>query len=290
MSETLYSIAIGAFNESLKIIMIIFVLMIIVELLVLRYRNKIISLMNRNKYLNYVLSSFLGSVPGCVGTFTADSLYMSGLAGFGSIVAVMVATFGDETFLMLSMAAAGKIPLDIVIILVASLFVLGIAAGAIADKLQHRFGLKFAARCRIHHHEEEEFKPMHFIKEHVYGHIIKKHLSRIFIWLFVAVFIIELMQGYIDPDTLLAGQNLYIILIGAAMIGLLPISGPNIFFIVMFAEGYIPFSILLANSIVQDGHGSLPILGFSLDDFLKIKAFNLLFGLVIGLVLLMVGL
>jgi len=68
----------------------------------------------------------------------------------------------------------------------------------------------------------------------------------------------------------------------AAVIGILPLSGPNIVFISMYAQGILPFSVLLTNSIVQDGHGLLPILGFSVEDSVKIKVFNLAFGLIIG--------
>ena len=79
-------------------------------------------------------------------------------------------------------------------------------------------------------------------------------------------------------------------LIMASLIALLPISGPNIVLIVLFAKGIVPFSVLLANSIIQDGHGLLPIMGFSMDDAVKIKAFNFVVGFGLGLILLLFGL
>ena len=85
-------------------------------------------------------------------------------------------------------------------------------------------------------------------------------------------------------------KTMFFILILASLIGLLPISGPNVFLVVMFSKGLIPFSVLLANSIIQDGHGLLPIMGFSMNDAVKIKSFNFIFGLTIGLVLLLIGL
>ena len=47
--------------------------------------------------------------------------------------------------------------------------------------------------------------------------------------------------------------------------------------------------MVLVNSIVQDGHGLLPIIGFSIKDALKLKIFNLVFGLVVGLVVFSLG-
>jgi hypothetical protein len=54
-------------------------------------------------------------------------------------------------------------------------------------------------------------------------------------------------------------------------------------FVMLYARGLIPFSILLASSIVQDGHGMLPLLSYTVRDSLLIKVFNLVFGIVIGL-------
>jgi hypothetical protein len=58
----------------------------------------------------------------------------------------------------------------------------------------------------------------------------------------------------------------------------------------MFATGVIPFSVLLTNSIVQDGHGLLPMLSYSVKDSIKIKLFNLIIGLTLGTILFAFGL
>jgi len=48
--------------------------------------------------------------------------------------------------------------------------------------------------------------------------------------------------------------------------------------------------VLLASSIVQDGHGMLPLLSYSVRDSILMKLFSLLIGLGIGLVLWAIGL
>jgi hypothetical protein len=58
----------------------------------------------------------------------------------------------------------------------------------------------------------------------------------------------------------------------------------------LFSQQLIPFSILLASSIVQDGHGMLPVLAESRKDFFLIKGISVLIGLVIGTILLFLGL
>ena len=60
-------------------------------------------------------------------------------------------------------------------------------------------------------------------------------------------------------------------------------------FVAMFADGLVPFSVLLASSIVQDGHGMLPLLSYTLKDSVLIKSFNLVIGLGLGSILYMLG-
>jgi len=238
--------------------------------------------------LEYTTSSFFGIIPGCVGTFAMDSLYMAGLLGFGGIIAVMISTSGDEAFLFLSMAFQGLISWVTILSMVFALFILGIAGGYLADYYKKKTKMTFCEKCKIPYHKHKEFEVEHFIKKHIYNHIIKKHIWKIFLWIFSAIFIIGILQSRINLA--LSGVNMFYILIIASLIALLPISGPNIFLIVMFSKGLIPFSVLLANSIIQDGHGLLPILGFSVKDALKIKLFNFILGLIVGLILLGIGL
>jgi len=279
----------ASLQASVEITLIIFILMVVVELLVLKYKEKIIEFTQKNKFLSYITASFFGSIPGCVGTFAMDSLYMAGLLGFGGIIAAMVATSGDEAFLLISMVFSGEIGFDIFLGLTAILFLLGILAGFIGDFITRKNRLAIHEKCEIICHEKEFFNFKHFLKEHVYGHILKKHLWQIFLWLLGAIFIIELLQNRIDLEGLFRSANAFYILLAAVLVGVLPISGPNVVLVMLFAKGLIPFSILLANSIVQDGHGLLPILGFSLKDALKIKGFNLALGLFVGGLLLLFG-
>ena len=68
----------------------------------------------------------------------------------------------------------------------------------------------------------------------------------------------------------------------SVFIGVIPESGPHLVFVMLFAQGHIPFSVLLASSMVQEGHGMLPLLSYTLKDSMLIKAFNLVYGLLIG--------
>jgi len=81
---------------------------------------------------------------------------------------------------------------------------------------------------------------------------------------------------------------IWVLLLGALM-GLIPESGPHLIFVMMYAQGLIPFSVLFTTSFVQDGHGMPPLLSYSLKDSVLIKLFNITFRLLSGGVLFALG-
>ena len=60
-------------------------------------------------------------------------------------------------------------------------------------------------------------------------------------------------------------------------------------FVAGFAQGLMPLSALVASSVVQDGHGMLPLLAQSWREFLKVKAITFAAGLSAGYGLLLLG-
>ena len=80
------------------------------------------------------------------------------------------------------------------------------------------------------------------------------------------------------------------VLLAGAFLGIIPESGPHLILVMLYAEGLIPFSVLFTSSFVQDGHGMLPLLSYSIKDSVLIKVFNLVFGLGVGAILYTVGL
>ena len=127
--------------------------------------------------------------------------------------------------------------------------------------------------------------PEHFLKEHLYGHVLKKHLLRIFLWTWGAFILLYFIQSNLALTNLMQ-NNIYLILLFAVLIGLIPDSGPQMIFVTLFSQSLLPFSILLANSIVQDGHGMLPLFAESKKDFVRVKLINMVVGLLVGLLLL----
>jgi hypothetical protein len=124
---------------------------------------------------------------------------------------------------------------------------------------------------------------------HIWEHIFKKHIWKIFLWTFFALAFTHLALDHLDLKSFVS-DHLAKVFIIAILIGLIPESGPHLIFVTLFAQGVIPFSVLLASSIVQDGHGILPLLSHSLSDVIKIKLINAVYALIIGGLFLLIGL
>jgi hypothetical protein len=113
-------------------------------------------------------------------------------------------------------------------------------------------------------------------------------VPRIFLWTFGALLLMELIVTRWDiGDSIQSNQ--WIVLILAALIGLVPESGPHLIFVTLFDQNLVPLSTLLTSSIVQDGHGMLPMLAHSRRIFILVKLVALCAGLLVGSILMAVG-
>lgn len=291
------------------------------------------------RWKQYILASFLGATPGCLGAFAVVSLYSHRELTLGALVAAMIATSGDEAFVMLSL-----IPEQSPFIFIILLF-LGLTAGYITDKMfKKNTGICVGCEQQFEIHESETCHcfprknlkkqwqhcipargilgftlflflfavvtgqlgppawnwlkvtlvlvsaaalfivstvPDHFLEEHLWNHVVKTHVPRIFLWTFGALLVMHLLVDQLDLSSWLQDNQL-LVLLAACLVGLIPESGPHLVFLTLYVEGSIPLSIFLASSVVQDGHGMLPLLAESRIDFFKVKTINLIVGLLLG--------
>lgn len=338
----------------------VFVMMLVIDYLNVLTAGGADKMLRNWKWGQSLLASFLGATPGCLGAYAVCSLYMHRIVTFGALSATMVATCGDEAFLMLSLfprkamliflilfvlgVATGILvdfflknkltstgrhleqyrshhggercvpfsreefvsqwknctPYRGILALVLALFILGISTGSVGH--QHLgVDTQVNVECSEHeHHSDWDWVkttlllasltalfmvatvPDHFLEEHFWHHLVKIHLWRIFLWVFGTMIIAGLLLKFVDIQKLVSGHALPLLLL-ACLIGLIPQSGPHVIFVTLYASGSIPFAVLLANSIVQDGHGLAPILSHSRKAFIAVKAGKFLLGMTVGL-------
>ena len=132
-------------RNSILITGLVTVMMMMIESLNIESHGLFFKGLRKTKVGQVVIAALLGSVPGCMGGFATVSLYTHRMFSFGALVAMMIASSGDEAFIMLAM-----IPQQ-ALILFAILFVTAVAAGVLVDVIYDR---KHSRTCYKHDHSE----------------------------------------------------------------------------------------------------------------------------------------
>lgn len=295
--QSIPHVLLDALTESLQICLLVIFIMTLIEIFNVVSHGHLFKRLENHKIGQVAVASGLGMIPGCLGGFAGVSLYSHRMVGFGALTAALIATTGDEAFLMLTMFPSKAI------LIMGGLFLFGLVTGIITDlvikALQKKGKLLDlgADRCSDdnyelhdcdchdhgHHHEghEDGHEIMHFIKEHVWGHVIKRHLPVIFAWTFGVLAIFGILSTRIDMETWLRGNTGLMIVI-AVLTGLIPESGPHMVFVSMFASGILPFPVLLASCISQDGHACLPLIAENKKSWIRVKALKSMLALAAG--------
>jgi len=126
------------------------------------------------------------------------------------------------------------------------------------------------------------------LEDHLWHHITLRHVPKIFIWTLGALVIMYFLTERLDlGPTIQKGK--WIVLVTACFVGIIPESGPHLLFVTLYVQGTVPLSVLVASSIVQDGHGLLPMLAHSRKDFLIVKSIAFIAGLAVGAAMMIFG-
>lgn len=124
----------------------------------------------------------------------------------------------------------------------------------------------------------------HFLEEHLWQHVIKVHLPKIFLWTFGVILCLTIINNFVNIHEIIDSKP-FIVLLVAILIGLIPQSGPHLIFLILFANGDLPLGIFLANCIVQDGHGALPLLAESRKAFFVSKGIKVVIAILVGVII-----
>ena len=364
-------IIIDILRNSVLITGLVIMMMMMIESFNIESHGRLFSGLRSSRIGQVVFSAALGAIPGCMGGFASVSLYTHRMISFGALVAMMIASSGDEAFVILAMLP------DKALWIFTLTFGIAVAAGIVTDLVRdalhrrkchredhsgcgermhceesfqiheeemepqvHSHGNKAHEKGRRHltwkravmfigiamfiaalasgalshdhdahgmHHDNPAsinllsedwmnvvfavlslivlgtvaFGSYHFVEEHLWRHIVRKHLPGIFAWTFGILAFIGIGMQYIDISGWIS-DNTAIMIILATLIGIIPESGPHMIFVTLYASGIVPFPVLLASCISQDGHASIPLLAESKISFAKAKLINCTVALAAG--------
>ncbi len=350
----MWHILIDVLRNSVLITGLVVIMMMMIESFNIESHGNFFSGLKKSRFGQVTVAALLGAIPGCMGGFATVSLYTHGMMSFGALIAMMIASSGDEAFVMLAMVPDKAMWIFVILLAVA------VAAGVLVDLFYKPRKADFACAegYEIHgedddvdvapghhpkqrhltwkrvvmflgvaifivalvtgyldhehgvHHEHEEtgldllseqwmnilfavlsvivlavlaFGSDHFIEEHLWHHIVKKHLPTIFAWTFGVLLGISVLLHFVDIGGWISDNTALMILLAAA-VGIIPESGPHLIFVTLYASGIVPLPVLLASCISQDGHASIPLLAESKRSFAQAKLLNFLIAVAVGFV------
>ena len=342
----LLDILLDALRSAILITGLVVVMMMLIETVNIDSKGGFFAGLKRSRIGQVTLSAFLGVIPGCMGGFASVSLYTHGIISFGALVAMMIASSGDEAFVMLAMMPQKAWWIFLL------LFAVAVATGLLTDLVWKRGGprsicnedfsiheddlqkkekhgrhitwkrvLMFAGVAlfitalltgQLEHEEHVEseatgiinllseewmywlfgglslvvlgvliFGSDHFVEEHLWHHIVVKHLPSVFCWTFGVLIAVGLGLHYLDIESWIS-SNIALMIVLATLVGIIPESGPHLIFVTLYATGIVPLPVLLASCISQDGHASLPLIAESKVSFLRAKLINCAVALLVG--------
>lgn len=189
-------------GHALMITGFVAVMMLVIEYLNVATRGTWERSLSRHTWGQVLLSGGLGATPGCLGAYAVTSLYVHRVITFGALVAAMVASCGDEAFVMLAMFPERAVQLFGLLLLA------GIATGALTDLLlkQRRTEVgRYRDDYSAVHPDEQRCTP--FSRQEIIDQW--RHCSPYRLWLtaFLLLFLVGVYSGSIGHQHFDGGED-----------------------------------------------------------------------------------
>jgi hypothetical protein len=99
----LKEIILNILNQAFMITAFVLFMMVVIEYINVQSKNVWAAKLHHSPVMQIVIAALLGLTPGCMGAFTVVSLYTHRLMGLAGLIAAMIATSGDEAFVMFAL-------------------------------------------------------------------------------------------------------------------------------------------------------------------------------------------
>ena len=206
-----------------------------------------------------VWGALLGVIPQCGFSAAASSLYAGHVITVGTLLAIFLSTSDEMLPIMISEAVA---PVVIVKILAAKV-IIGMISGLVVEFLYVGVMKKHEKEMDIHVVCEEE----HCSCEDGIFRSAFKHTLKIFAYILIISFLLNVVIGFIGEDTL-AGFFTAMPLVGeavAALVGLIPNCASSVVITELYLGGIIGAGAMMSGLLVNAGVGLLVLFRLNRD-------------------------
>ena len=188
------TIVIEVSKQALIISFFVFFMMLLTDYINVITRGHLSVIVKGGRWRQYFMASFLGATPGCLGAFLNVSFYTHGLLSLGAVTAGMIATSGDEAFVMLAMFP------DKALILFGVLFLVAIGSGRLVDKVAGALKIKPCEACQLQQvHVEDTEGCRCFSREEILPQLRYISRSRLIVLIILVLFAIAIVTGVLGP-------------------------------------------------------------------------------------------
>lgn len=251
--------------DTLKVLPILYLAYLLVACFSHEKSKKFTNFLNKSKKAGPLVGAFLGCVPQCGFSSVMSDLYARRSITLGTLIAVFIAT-SDEAIPIL--IANPNFTVDL-LIMIGLKIAFAIAFGYLVDITLNLFERKRIKKqlTQISEHDLEHTHDYCMCnghsdtKEHCHEENIfldaLHHSVSIALYIFVATLLINIIVKYVGMEALTSwfGGNVYIQILLAGLIGLIPNCAASVFLVELYINGGIAFSAMLAGLSVGAGVG-----------------------------------
>ena len=238
-----------ALEHNIKLLPFLFLTYLLMEFLEHKAGHKSNKIIKNSGSFGPLLGGVVGAAPQCGFSAAASSLYAGKVITMGTLIAIYLST-SDEMLPIFISEAVGVGTIGKVLGLK---ILLGVVTGYIVD-----------AVYKLVKHKEKEEMDIHAMCEHEHCNckdgILKsaiKHTIKIFIFILIVSFVINLAVEIIGEDTL--GSALtkipFLSVVIAAIIGLIPNCASSVVITRLYLEGMISAGAMMSGLLVGAGIG-----------------------------------
>ncbi len=251
MKLTMKEILFDTLLDSVKILPFLFLTYLVMELLEHKTGGKSKDQIRRARWSGPIWGGLLGVIPQCGFSTAASSLYAGRVITVGTLLAVYFSTSDEMLPIMISQA----VPVPVMIKILGTKAIIAIISGMVVEVVYTRVLKKQEKEMDIHVVCEEE----HCKCEDGIVKSAAKHTIKIFFYLLLISFVLNVIVGIIGEDTLaqfFVGTPVIGELI-AALVGLIPNCASSVVITELYLDGIIGAGEMMSGLLVNAGVGLL---------------------------------
>ena len=251
MEITMKEILFDTLFDSVKILPFLFLTYLVMELLEHKTGGKSKDQIRRARWSGPIWGGLLGVIPQCGFSTAASSLYAGRVITVGTLLAVYISTSDEMLPIMISQA----VPVPVMIKILGTKAIIAIISGMVVEVVYTRVLKKQEKEMDIHVVCEEE----HCKCEDGIVKSAAKHTVKIFFYLLLISFVLNVIVGIIGEDTLaqfFVGTPVIGELI-AALVGLIPNCASSVVITELYLDGIIGAGEMMSGLLVNAGVGLL---------------------------------